>query len=231
MVRGVLIGALLLAVAGCSGGQAADESGPRGESDCIAQLLWNGVSHRSSGDLVKPVVLGERLGKGRIPGCDDPGQQVNVVRIRGVSPAVAVGVDDDDWRYAWLAPGYLHESPRHPLHDAIYGSPQEPNAEDGFRCGSQRTLRARALDTPEIQYVFLQVAAEDSELEGFLVRDDVDGIVTLDANTVVIGHERDGIPFVQAGDEFSLVLRECEGKATEPGLAGVRRLVVRQLGP
>jgi hypothetical protein len=50
-------------------------------------------------------------------------------------------------------------------------------------------------------------------------------------DTAVEGHERDGIPFVQAGDAFSLVLRECVGSETEPGLAGLRRLVVERLRP
>ena len=57
------------------------------------------------------------------------------------------------------------------------------------------------------------------------------GIVTVDADTVIEGFERDGIPFVRTGDEFSLVLRECMGKPGEPGVAGLRRLVVEELTP
>jgi hypothetical protein len=231
MVRGVIvIGVVLFATAGC-GGEMADRGEPV-EPDCQAQLLWDGVSHQSSGDLRQPLVLGERLGKGRLPGCgDDPGVEVNVAAIRGVDPAVAVAVEGGDWPYAWLAPGYLPESPRHPLHDAIYGSPEEPNAEDGFRCGRPASLRARALNTPAHDLVFLTVAAEDEAVQPFLRRDGVRGIVTVDANTAFAGFERDGIPFVEAGDRFVLRLRECVGTDEDPGLAGLRRLVVERLGP
>jgi hypothetical protein len=40
----------------------------------------------------------------------------------------------------------------------------------------------------------LTVEAEDDELQSFLLREDVDGIVTVDAHSVVSGFERDGIP-------------------------------------
>ena len=215
---------------GCGGDEAREEGLP--EPDCLARLDWSGVTYRSSGDLVKPHVLGKRLGEGHIPGCgEDPGYDVSVVRIRGVSPAVAVGIGGNDWPYAWLAPGYLPESPRHPIHDAIYGSPREPNAEDGYDCRLPRTLRARAASTPSFDVEPLHVEAEDDDLQGFLLREDVDGIVTVDADTVIEGFERDGIPFVRTGDEFSLVLRECMGKPGEPGVAGLRRLVVEELTP
>jgi hypothetical protein len=153
------------------------------------------------------------------------------VRIRGVSPLVAVGVEGNDWPYAWLVPGYLPEGPLHPLHDAIYGSPEEPNAEAGFRCGPPRVLRTRAVSTPSYDVEPLRVEAEDDDLQSFLLGRGVDGIVTVDADTVVRGFERTGIPFIQTGDEFTLVLRDCTGMATEPGLAGLRRLVVEEVSP
>jgi hypothetical protein len=159
----------------------------------------------------------------------DAAYQVNVVRIRGVSPRVAVGVEGNDWRYAWLAPGYILESPLHPLHDSVFGSVENPDAEEGFNCGGTRAIRVRAVTTPAFDVQPLTVEAEDDQLQSFLVREDVDGIVTVDAHSVVSGFQLDGIPFLQAGDEFSLTLRECVGKATEAGLAGLRKLVVKEL--
>jgi hypothetical protein len=232
MIRGVIvIGVVLLATARC-GGDGAAEQGGSVDPDCVAQLHWAGVPHQSSGDLREPLVLGERLGKGRIPGCgDDPATEVNVAAISGVDPAVAVAVEGGDWPYAWLAPGYLPESPRHPLHDGIYGGPEEPNAEDGFRCARPRTIRAHALNTPAHDFVFLTVASEDQAAQRFLRRDGVRGIVNVDVKTVFAGFEHDGIPFVEAGDRFVLRLRECVGTDEKPGLAGLRRLVVERLGP
>ena len=222
--------AAALLAAGCGG----EESRERGafEPDCDAQLIWNGVAHHSSGVPVRPSVLGKPLGKGRIPGCGgDAAYQVNVVRIREVSPQVAVGVEGNEWAYAWLAPGYILESPLHPLHDSVFGSVEKPDAEDGFNCGRTRAIRVRAVTTPAFDMQPLTVEAEDDQLQSFLLREDVDGIVTVDAHSVVSGFERDGIPFLQAGDEFSLTLRECVGKATEAGLAGLRKLVVKELSP
>lgn len=222
--------AVALLAAGCGG----EESRERGvsEPDCTAQLVWNGVAHHSSGARVGPSLLGKPLGRGRIPGCGgDAAYQVNVVRIRGASPQVAVGVEGNDWPYAWLAPGYILESPLHPLHDSVFGSAEKPDAEEGFNCGGMRAIRARALTTPAFDIQPLTVETEDNQLQSFLLREDVDGIVTVDAHSVVSGFERDGIPFLKAGDEFSLTVRECVGKATEAGLAGLRRLVVKEVSP
>jgi hypothetical protein len=233
MVRGALVVAVaLLAAAGCGGGEAADEEGSRGHQDCVAHLTWNGVEYWSAGELEAAAAARKRLGRGivRCPGDDaPPGRDVTVLQVDGVSPSVVVAVEGEP--YAWLAPGYLPESPRHPLHDALFGSPEEPSAEPGFRCEPSRTIRARALTTPAFDVVPLEVEAADEETQAFLRREGAGGVVTLDADTVVTGFERDGIPFVQAGDEFRLVLSECEGKQSEPGLAGLRRLVVQQLRP
>jgi hypothetical protein len=229
MVRSALVtGVVLLAAAGCGGEQAA----VRDHVDCVAPLMWNDVTYWSAGELEEALAVGKRLGRGVVRCRGEgapPGRDVNVLRIDGVSPSVAVAIEGEP--YAWLAPGYLPESPGHPLHGAIYGSPETPNAEAGFRCQSSTTIKARALTTPAFDVIPLEVEAEDEQMQAFLLREDVDGIVTLDASTVVTGFERHGIPFVHTGDEFSLALSECEGKPTEPGLAGLRRLIVRQLSP
>jgi hypothetical protein len=228
MLRGVLvIGVALLAAVGCGGEETAVQA-----PDCVAPLTWSGVEYWGAATLEEAAAVGTRLGKGIIRCRGEsapPGRHVDVLGIEAVSSSVAVAVEGEP--YAWLAPGYLPESLRHPLHDAVFGSPEGPNAEAGFRCGSSRTIRARALTTPVFDIVPLEVAAADEEAQEFLHLEGVGGIVTLDADTVVTGFEREGIPFVQAGDEFWLVLSECEGKETEPGLAGLRRLVVRKLEP
>jgi len=232
VLRAVLPLVVLSLALGC-GGEAEDGSGPGPEGECLARLVWDDVTYYSAGRLDDQLALGKQLGQGHIPRCSGaPGPALNVVRIRGVDPAVAVAAEGEgDPPYAWLAPGYVPESPRHPLHDAIYGSPSQPDAEAGFRCEAPLSLRARALNTPAFDFTSLQVAADDEEFESFLRADDVDGIVSFDADTTVEGHDRDGIPYVRAGDEFSLILRECVGSEVEPGLVGLRRLVVKRLGP
>jgi hypothetical protein len=234
MLRGAVLALLVLASAAGCGDGAGGEGAPEVEPDCVARLLWHGVTYWSAGSPEEPLALGRRLGKGTVPGCDedDAGREVTVVEVRGTSPSVAVALEGEgDPPYAWLAAGYLSESTRHPLHDALYGGPARPDAEAGFRCESPRVLRARALTTPTFDG-FLQVEAEDEELEQFLRAGDADGVVAVDAATVVIGHERDGIPFVQAGDEFWLAVRACTGTdRAGPGMRGLRRLVIERLGP
>jgi hypothetical protein len=230
MVRSPLVvGVVLLAASGC-GGRAPDESRLPLQGDCVAPLTWNDLTYWSAGELEEPISAGERLGRGMVRCRGEgapPGRSANVLEIDGLKPSVAVAIEGEP--RAWLAPGYLPESPSHPLHDAIYGSPRQPSAEAGFRCEPSRTIRVRALTTPAFDVIPLEVEAEDEQVQAFLLRQDVDGIVTVDASTLVVGFERDGIPFVRAGDEFLLVLRECTGKPTEAGLAGLRRLVVERL--
>jgi hypothetical protein len=230
--------AILLVLAALFGGCGGDSVGSS-TPDCLGRLEWNGVKYASAGGRIeKPLVFGNELGTGIIPGCSGaagqevvPDREVTVVRVRGTSPSVAVAIEDEgDPPYPWLAPGYVPESALHPLHEAIYGSANQPNAEAGFRCEVSRTLGARALTTPAFDVVPLHVEPEEQGLSSYLRAGDVDGIVTFDANSVITGYERDGIPFIQAGDRFSLSLRECTGTdEAGPGMSGLRMLVVKKL--
>jgi len=207
------------------------------EPDCAYPLIWNGVRHTVGADLGESRAT-KPLGTGVVLGCGDPArayvpdETVTVRRIRGVDPSVAVaGTLEGGSTIAWLAPGYIAESPRHPLHDAIYGGPSEPDARDGFLCGRPLTTRARALSTHGADGEPLRVQAEDASVESLLIAEGTDRIVSLDADTVITGLERHGIPYVHAGDEFTLAVRVCDGKESEPGLVGLRLLVADRLSP
>jgi hypothetical protein len=83
------------------------------------RLVWKGQDY--GGDRYKPP-LGERLGWTATLGCKgEPNRQVTIFKVRGVSPSIAIAVKPDGQRrFLGLGPGYIVESPRHPLHRAVF---------------------------------------------------------------------------------------------------------------
>jgi hypothetical protein len=165
----------------------------------------------------EPLMLGEELGTGVIPSCSDtsppdptPEQNVTVRALAGISADVAVALERDPTtspgeHTVYLAPGFLVQNPAHPLHDTLYGGPEEPNEERGFECEPPVRFQARAATTPGS--VVFRVESEDAAVAPLLERHE--GDVFVDANTRVSGLEREGVPYVAEGDEFELVVRAC----------------------
>jgi hypothetical protein len=141
MFAGLAVAAAL--AAGC--GEGADLQG-----DCEERLVWNG--HDYGGTRARPP-LGERLGRTATLGCGgEPNRRVTIFGIRGVSPSVAIAVrPDGEPRFLGLGPGYIVESPRHPLHRAVFGSDDEPDAYKGQRCRTPRSVLARAADYSRVR--------------------------------------------------------------------------------
>lgn len=219
--------------AGCGGSLGAGEPSPN--LDCAYPLDWNDVRYHAGGELPGTSELGPDLGRGVVRGCGSedlgyyPDEDVEVRSVEGIDPAVAVAAStkDSPESFVWLAPGYLVESPRHPLHAAItkaFGL----DGHEGFICGGSLTTEARALSTPRPGQP-LEVEAEDHEVESLLVAPGAQRLVLIEADTAISGLERHGVPFVKRGDEFVLVLRPCDGNENEPGLAGLRLLIADRL--
>ena len=112
-----------LAAAGCGGDDSPQPAAPSPQTvtdpapggiaaSCAAGFNWNGRFYaRDGGELEKPFVVGEELGEGVQPGCDDmggqsvePDQAVTVLRIEGVDPDVAVARLGDDRPYFNVMP-------------------------------------------------------------------------------------------------------------------------------
>lgn len=205
--------------------------------DCVGALVWEGVTYEAA-DVAEPPPLGKRLGKALIPivRCE-PKRKVNISEIEGIHPSIALVAPGPEGAHpdsdlVWLGPGYLAPSPLHPLHEELRVALGDwENAEAGYRCQGPRVLPAQAKERPAASQGFVRVSSDDPTFGAFLEREDVDGIVNLDANTVVMGFRRHGVPFIDTGDEFELTVRKCEGKESVPGMAGLQRLVVKQLRP
>ncbi len=227
----VLILLPLAALAGCGGGTTSDPAA-RPEPDCAYPLVWDGATYDPGLDLPASSELGPSLGTGTVLGCGDPGaggipdERVRVRSIDGIHPEVAVAVtlEGDTQPIVWLAPGYVIESPEHPLHGAAAQALGIGARPDGYTCGPALETRARALSTPR-QNEPLQVRADDPSVESLLTEPGTQRIVSLAADTTISRLERHGVPYVERGDEFTLVVRACDGDEDDPGIAGLRLLV------
>jgi hypothetical protein len=168
---------------------------------------------------------GPVLGEGAVPTecCDVPGEcsegvptrPVTLRAVEGVDPAVAViNADDtidlpDGFVRVYTAPGYLIELPSHPLHDAVFGSSEDPDGQARHpTCSQLRTVVGEVMETPFIGSLDLRLSEPDDPDTRELVRD---GIV-VDAHTVVEGFSRDGLPFIEQGDQAAVDLRVCEAE-------------------
>jgi hypothetical protein len=235
MRRAALI-LVALAMAGCGGGSASD-SADRPEPDCAYPLVWAGTTYDPELDLPATSELGPSLGAGTVLGCGDlseggiPDERVGVRRIEGIHPEVAVAalLEGGTDPIVWLAPGYLLESPAHPLHRAAVESAGvgEPPGDD-FTCGRPLATPGRALSTPRQNFP-LEVQAEEPAVESLLTEAGTQRVVSLTTDTVITGLERHGVPYIERGDEFTLVVRACDGVESESGVAGLRLLYADRL--
>ena len=72
------------------------------EGDCNAKVRFQGSIYRVHSDMRDHALLGRSVGQGEVVGCgglEAPAiDEVQVRRIKGVSPTVALATDDEDWR-------------------------------------------------------------------------------------------------------------------------------------
>jgi hypothetical protein len=229
LVVRVVILAGFLACAALASGCGRDEAGLVGE--CVERLVWKG---RDYGGLRHQPLLGERLGRTATLGCaGEPLHRVTIFEVRGVSPSIAIAVQPvGRRRYVGLGPGYIVESPRHPLHRAAYGGEDEPDHYADHHCRRPRTLPVRVLTTPVYETKWLRVGAERTADRRYLRGGNVGGILSIDARSELEGLDREGVPYIEAGDRLRAVLRACvAGPEAPPGLRGLNKLIVVRITP
>lgn len=210
--RALLLAALT--VAGCGGSQVADEPAPN--LDCAYPLVWNELEYEIGVELPGDWELGDSLGAGLVLGCGSdemgyyPDEGVEVRSVESIDTAVAVAAlpKDATRSIIWVAPGYLIESARHPMHQALAPNWGYEEIADVFTCEETFRTRARSLTTPGLGQP-LEVKAVNPAVEALLVAPGGNRAVSLDPRTEIIGFDRNGVPYVSEGDEFVLVLRTC----------------------
>ncbi|HEX8104719.1 MAG TPA: hypothetical protein VF533_19025 [Solirubrobacteraceae bacterium] len=175
------------------------------DASCAAGVEWRGVFYTVTG--ADGLEHGRALRGGVFPGCDDlivagpdgrrtnpppPDMPADLVRLRGVSPAVALGVRDDA-DAAYLAPGYLPQLADHPLHRAVYRT--EPRA----GCRHRRTITRSG-----------HLAFQPALGLRFLMRKGrAETDIRVDRDTEVSGRRRHGTAYFEGGDRVVVTGRRC----------------------
>jgi hypothetical protein len=176
-------------------------------TSCAEAVEWNGVVYVSVGQVQEEPEPGAALGEGEIPDCEGggrcapAGESVEVVRLRGVDPAVAVGARDG----VYLAPGTLPALPDHPLHDAVYGSPTSPSYRR--RCAEPFAFAGEVEQASGSLWVDLADPAPDQLEE---LADDGLVLVEVDARTVAEGFDRNGVATFEDGAPVEITARICD---------------------
>jgi hypothetical protein len=217
-MRRVILCLVLLATTGCSGGETAGEvpTEPAGNLDCLYPLVWDDRYYEPAVELPASWKLGAALGPGVVLGCGSetqgyyPDESVDVRGVAGIhsSIAVATRLEGSSRAGIWAAPGYLIESPRHPLHEPLAPNWGDAELRDEFTCEETFRTRARSLTTPELGQG-LEVVAVNPAVEELLVAPGGNRHVALDPATEITGLVRNGVPYVRKGDELMLVVSAC----------------------
>jgi len=193
--------AALLSAAGLVVGPAS--------GSCAFVVQWNDAVYVQA-DTDQAPRFGPPLGQAIVPPCYDQGQsgcsrrdegyKIAIFRLPGIDPHIAFGAE----RQAFVAPGFLTSLPSHPLHEAIYGSPKQPNARSGWHCAQD----------PIAGLVGTVTQAGGSEVgirfEGDRVQRQYGYTeVEIDAQTSVKGFDEYGLPHIVEGDHLRATVREC----------------------
>lgn len=184
-------------------------------SSCGTDFEWRGSTYDDVGPAQGDVLLTRRLGVGESlclgdagsPGCRRPREEVTVLAIEGVDPAVAVGAEEYSRIHA--VPGYFVQQREHPLHAALYGAEQRKRERRGWTCGDPSTTIGTVDEAP-IFVLRLDVEGSEEPFEP-----------VIDSRTRFVGLERRGLAFVPEGARVRVRTLVC---TTERG----RRKVVAQ---
>lgn len=146
---------------------------------------------------------------GEVIGPPQPPPRVNVHRLRGVHPSVALGERDHD---LWLAVGFLPQLPSHPLHELLTGrwrSKPRP-----LTCSRPFALVGRVTSPPSVLRKITLTVAHVPRIVGTFRRGDVD--VTIGSDTTVVGMRRLGLPFIGLGAHVRVLAVRCRAPGEEP---------------
>ena len=192
----VAIAVTALAVGACGGGSGA-ESG-----SCASAIQFNGELYLGLALRIPP---GDPAGTGVVPACDDEDQdrEVTVLRLEGISPAIAVTWDGALEEEVFVAPGYFTVLPSHPLHDALRrraGGFPRPRG-----CTSRFSGTAVVTRTPTSNDVRVRIGGRHV-------------VPRVHEATRIVGFRRAAQPYLQRGDFVRIRGRRCELPDAEGGL-------------
>ena len=185
-------------------------------SSCALAIRFNGVDYLGA-TMKQRLRLGRALGQATVPPCPDfnnpkappaPGGGVDVVAIAGVAPSVAVGAAGDP-HTAYVALGYFPELPSYPLHEG-------PGRDYTSGCRVTGTFNLTGTVSQHGSSLLIHVNQRSGSLEaepGSTIQ------LLVDARTQVDGFDRNGLPYVTAGDNVRSTGVTCQFRgATSPAV-------------
>ena len=177
---------------------------------CPIAVRWNDVVYEGHAARYTTPERGARIGEGEIPHCGTGGRcappeaKTAVFALEGVAPEIAIAAPAVDAEtHFFLALGTFPALPDHPLHEAIYGSPTEPNYRQ--RCGRPFAFAGNVTGT--ISGLRITV---DEPVPEQLVMDDEQVWLELDAKSRVEGFDRNGVATLAEDDEVVVTARLCK---------------------
>jgi hypothetical protein len=184
-------------------------------ASCVFLIEWNGVLYEPWANEA-PVSFGKSVGQARVPSCNDTGEagcerehdgSIEVFRVAGVDPHVALAAHAGAGQNLFLADGFFPQLPDHPLHARIYGSAEQPNERRGWRCGEQ---------IPDLTGQIVGSGTRPrARFERDVVRRDAGSTpLFFDAQTVIEGFDQFGIPRLLEGDRIQATVRECSASGS-----------------
>jgi Family of unknown function (DUF6281) len=194
----------------------------RSGSSCALAVRFDGVDYLGS-TMKQPLHLGRALGQATLPPCQDsnsPGpppteSAVDVVAIAGVPPSVAIGAAGDP-HTAYLAVGYFPELPSYPLHEG--GAFDYTSG-----CRVTGTFSLTGTVRQHGSALLVEVDGRSGSLEaapGSTIQ------LLVDARTRIDGFDRNGLPYVAAGDRLRSSGVTCRFQG-----ASSSAVVARTIGP
>jgi hypothetical protein len=193
----VVVASASVAIALMSGG--GHPAGSAGVSSCPLSIRF-GDAHYLGRSVKRTLRLGRHLGRAIVDSCPDSGiftLQTReapgggaVVAIRGIPPSVAVGAAAQR-HTAYVAYGYFPELPSYPLHEG-----RAPDYTRGCRVTGRFSLVGR------VRLHSSALVVEVDRSSGSLVAGRGATFIQLlvDARTRIEGFERNGLPYIAAGD-------------------------------
>jgi hypothetical protein len=191
LVRALVLGALLGALLGGSA-----------RTDCAQAVEWRGQDYQAVADATATLSLARRIGEGVNP-CGDPAcagqrERLTVLRIEGVRPDVAVGVEEDAAVYA--ARGYFIQQRSHPLHGALHDSRERRHQRQRRACDGAADHVGTVTESPLFE-LRVDVEGADEPLAP-----------QIDFRTRFVGLERNGLAYVAEGTRVRVRTLSCAGR-------------------
>ena len=194
-----------LAVSGCHADHLDAERG-----DCVGRfanptrLTYDGIQPRLPLPTTDHV-----LGRGALLGCEDEvAYEGDIIELEVVDPHVAVAFDPDPAgqpTIIWSRPGFVIETPEHPLHDYVYTHRQAPAA----HCGPPVRIRARSASTFRADWIAVRLRGRTATDRAKLRRLGR-WIVRFSDSATLTDMDRHGAPYVAAGDRLNVIVRMCD---------------------